>query len=173
VSRSDPVRLLLLSGSLGIGGTERYMHQLMQGLSRDRFRIDIALSDPSPTGYPGGVPDDVAVHEIPASIPAGARAVRAIVRRRRIELVHSCAFETSLMALGGTIGTRTRRAVGHHGLHGTYSRRDLRLRLLIDDLAHAIYANSRAATARLPRRHADRTVIIYNGVDPAERSTPL
>lgn len=89
-----PVRVLQLTASLAIGGAERMILGLAQGIDRDRFDLRVCALYPSSADDFSAAADDVGVpvHELTPHRfydPRTVRAVAALIREHEIDVVHT------------------------------------------------------------------------------------
>lgn len=156
--------------------------EVMRGLDRARFQLEFnALS-----GQRGTLDDEVRalggeVHHV-ALGPTFPAAFVALLRRRRIHVVHSHVHLTSgaTLALAAVAGVRGRIAHfrstqddrGHSLARGAYRRL---MRVLLDRAATAIVGSGREALslAWSERWQDDRRCrVIYNAIDPRRFASP-
>lgn len=172
-----PPRVLFLINSLAGGGAERVMLSILAG-SRERIVAGggaLALLDDDPDAYapPGWLP----VHRLSTggSLLRGLRAVRALVRRERPDLIVS--FLTRANVIASAVGRLERRPTviservntsAHlSGRHGAVSRLLVRLAY---PRADRVIAVSQGVAEDLARNFAvapDRIAAIANPVDLA------
>lgn len=164
------------------GGAEMRTLEVMRGLDRSRFHFEFnALS-----GRHGTLDDQVRamggeIHHVPLG-PAFPAAFIALLRRRRIDVVHSHVHLASgaMLALAALAGVRCRIAHfrstqddrGHSLPRGMYRRV---MRHLLDGAATTIVGCGRGALAQgWNARWEDdpRCRVIYNAIDPQRFAVP-
>lgn len=157
--------VLLICGSLRLGGTERHMQLLARHLDRSRFRVSMAVLDPS-FELAGGIPPDVAVHHLPDR-REGARRIRRIIGEGGIDVVYCCDPDSGYFAVIGTAGRRVRRLVGRRGFQPEHTWKQRAAQYALLATAHRLTVNSRPLLATLPRHRRARVEVIPNGIDAA------
>ena len=88
------MRVLQLTASLAIGGAERMILGLAQGIDRDRFELRVCALYPSSADDFSAAADDVGVpvHELTPHRfydPRTVRAIAALIRDHEIDVVHT------------------------------------------------------------------------------------
>jgi glycosyltransferase involved in cell wall biosynthesis len=171
-------RALLLTGSLGPGGTELAVMALARGLAR-RGRVDPRVAVIGTAGRWGqalraaGIPVDELGLAGPLRRPralARLLSLARLVRRERIDVLHTFLFDADVYGmLAARLGRpraviTTRRAIKSGRPH------HLRGYRLTNRLVHRIVANSEAVrvfTLERERVAPDKVRVIPNGVDAA------
>lgn len=170
-------RLLHLIGTFEQGGTERQAVQLVRWLhDAGDWRLHVSCLDP-------GGPLRREIEALGYDIPEfslnrfyDARAVRqllrfvALLRARRIEILHTHDFYTNIFGMAaGALARVPVRIASRRSLSATRTRAQSLVEMKALSMAHAVIANSDAVRRELlaagyPRA---KTVTIPNGIDPA------
>jgi glycosyltransferase involved in cell wall biosynthesis len=168
--RSDRLRVLLLTGGLHYGGTERQVGQLAKHLDRARFfpvlcSLDGTRTlfdlDPSPTPF-------LAAKRRARFDPLPFLKVVWILRRWKIDLVHCFLFDAEI--IGRLTGRLAGVAVIGSERNSDYPPMPIRERVLrttrplVDLLIANSHAGKRYATGRLGFL-PERVAVVPNGVD--------
>jgi len=167
-----PLRVLELLVSTELGGGPAHVRDLVEGLSREEFKITV--------GAPGGGPYEAEFRALGADFEA-VRADRlslrvlariiAIVRRRRVQIIHSHGKGAGLY---GRVAARLVGAAAIHTFHGIHHEAYPRLYLWLERalarrsaaVIHVSESQARAA-GPLGLAPALRSRVIVNGIDPA------
>ena len=188
-----PLRIAFVNTSLDIGGIERQMLALAEGLPRDRFTVEFVLLRKAGTHAPAARALGVTVHVLGferlgeghlALLPLRLlRRVRhiaqfvALVRRRRYDVLDAWQYQSYVLC--GLTRPLTRvpvLVVGRRTLSESAPRSGRPWPLiarLATRAADAVVANAEAVrqdVARRERLNPSRIRVIRNGVEPAERS---
>jgi GalNAc-alpha-(1->4)-GalNAc-alpha-(1->3)-diNAcBac-PP-undecaprenol alpha-1,4-N-acetyl-D-galactosaminyltransferase len=109
--KDDRIRLLVVSHSLSGGGAERFASTLLTRLSRERFAPSLCLATDRVT-Y--DLPDDVEVEVLGygglRNLPRAFLGLRAVIDRRRPDVVLSNVLSTNCLAGGALTSSRHRPA---------------------------------------------------------------
>lgn len=122
-----PLRVLQLTASLAIGGAERMILGLAQGIDRDRFDLRVCALYPSSADDFSGAADDldVPVHELTPHRfydPRTVSAVARLIREHEIDVVHTHVLDADVAGqLAGRI-TRTPVVTTLHSVPDSYER---------------------------------------------------
>lgn len=99
--RDRALSVLHFSNTLARGGTEEHIIFLLRGLSRDRFRLHLVCTPEVAEKIRPDVPVDVELLPLrlrkPTEVAAALRLAR-IIRTRRVDILHSHLFYSSLFA---------------------------------------------------------------------------
>ena len=166
----QPVRVMHLLYSLGVGGMEMGVHKLLIGL--DRSIVDLSVCSLTPFDQVETVwPTDTRVHALGRRVgndPTLVPKLYRLFRRERPDIVHTHAWGT---LLEGVLAARAARVpVVVHGEHGTLETRPRNVwiqRRVWRRVDHVLavsdaLAEKMAATFDFP---ASRITVIRNGVD--------
>lgn len=95
-----PLNLLHFSNTMVRGGAEEHVLTLLKGLDRSRFRLAWACSPPVADEVRHDLPSDVELFPLwfNPSHPSGAAELAGILRKRRVDVLHSHMFYSSLFA---------------------------------------------------------------------------
>ncbi len=108
-STSDPIRLLVVTHSLSVGGAERFASNLVTALDRDRFAPSLCLVTERST-YP--LPADVPVSTLGYrgfwDLPRTLLALRRLIASERPDVVLSNVVSTNCLTGGALRGLRER-----------------------------------------------------------------
>lgn len=173
--KERPISVLHFSNALGRAGAEEHILTLLQGLDRQRFRLHLVCMPEVAEQLRPDVPKDVEILplrlEEPSQVDAAFRFAQ-ILRRRRVEILHSHMFRASLVA--SPIGWLCRVPViveTSHGREG-WRRGWLKSRFVVDRLASRFvnyYIAVSQASARYlveqKRLPAEKIHVIHNGCD--------
>jgi glycosyltransferase involved in cell wall biosynthesis len=187
-----PVKIAYLIGSLGRGGAEGQLLELLRRLDRSRWQPSLVLFDGAAGDRAADLVDNVYSLDIPSSghskawargwKTAGAVArLTAYLRRANPHVLHALLPASFVLAVPAARLARVPQLVGsRRSLAECY--RNERLLASVDRVATRmcdfVIGNSRAVTAELVQLDgvpAERTATIYNGVDsdrfrPGDRS---
>jgi glycosyltransferase involved in cell wall biosynthesis len=166
----DPVRLLILSNSLNIGGAQRFTGTLLKGLDRTRVRPELALLRDD-IGYP--LAAEIPVHPLDydgaATLPRTIGKLCRLIRQTRPQVILGTGTAVNVVIGPALLALAHRPAwIARVDIH----RQDLRLRKQILSrlypMADAIVANSagmRLALQSYYPRVKDKVALIHNPVD--------
>lgn len=172
--------VLYFSNTLARGGAEEHILTLLHGLDRRQFRPTLVCTPQVAELVRPDLPGDVELIPLLLRTPshlAGARRLAAVLRRRRVDILHSHVFYSSLFA--SPIGSLCRvplvietphvREHWRHGLKGHYAV-DRLVGRFVDRHIAVSEANRRYLVEEkgLPAR---KIVVIHNGCD-VQRFTP-
>jgi glycosyltransferase involved in cell wall biosynthesis len=166
--------ILLFSNTLARGGAEEHILTLLRGLDRTRFRPLLACTPEVAAKLGGDVPDDVPVTALRLRRPkdtGAARQLLQLLRRERIDVLHSHLFYSSLFAspLGWLARVPLVVETPHvserwrHGLKGHYA-----VDRMFGRFVHRYIAVSEANRRYLideKRLPGSKIVVIHNGCD--------
>jgi glycosyltransferase involved in cell wall biosynthesis len=96
-----PIPLLMFSNAPVRGGCEEHILQLLRGLDRERFRLHLACTPELARLLGSDLPADVQLFQLTLDHPrdlAGAWKLAQILRRQRIQILHSHMFRAALFA---------------------------------------------------------------------------
>ena len=173
--KQRPISVLHFTNGPARGGTEEHILTLLQGLDRKRFRLHLVCPPELAAKLQPDLPADVELVPLCLRKPsqmAAALRLAGILRRRRVDILHSHAFYSSLFA--SPIGWMCRVPVILETSHmrEKWRRGWFRSRFVVDRLVgHCVdrYIAVSEATARylleqkgLP---AQKIVVIRNGSD--------
>lgn len=175
---SERTTVWYLIGELRVGGTERTLVDLLDGLDRDEFALTVwTIADEGPLA--SEVPDDVPVRSLGAESKLDVRAPLRLVRALRAErpdVLQSFLFFdnvlarlTGLVSPGTTVVTGVREVPNSMPFH-----RDVVDRFTLP-LSDRIVSNSEAGSEWVIDRGADPDVVdvIYNGRDVTRYDVPV
>jgi len=173
--RTVPLSVLYFSNALARGGAEEHILTLLRGLDRARFRPHLVCTPEVARRLRPDLPDDVDLIPLrlrhPRQVEAARRLAR-ILRERRVDVLHSHLFYSSLFA--SPIGWLCRVPLIVETPHVREGWRQgwLKSRFVVDRLAGRFVdyyiavseANARYLVERkgLP---AEKVVVIHNGCD--------
>ncbi len=173
--KQRPISVLYFSNELVRGGTEEHVLTLLRGLDRKRFRLHLVCPPELVAKLQPDLPADVELVPLCLRKPsqmAAALRLAGILRRRRVDILHSHAFYSSLFA--SPIGWMCRVPVILETSHmrEKWRRGWFRSRFVVDRLVgHCVdrYIAVSEATARYLREQkglpAQKIVVIRNGSD--------
>ena len=181
-ARARPLRLLLLTDELEVGGTQRQLVQLATGLDRRRFEVSVLFfRNPSPLVAElrrGGV---TVVH-LPkqgAVDLSFLRRLRAVLADGRYDLMHCFAFSGELW---GTLARallpaprRPRLLTSVRGTYAWYRPWQWRVKRWVTLQSEAVVANSRAGAelaAQCTGLPTARFTVVPNGVSVPQEVAP-
>jgi len=171
------IKLLAFTTLFAIGGTERHLMSLMEGLDHSRFALEFGclrrVGEFLPQIEARGIP----IHEFPVRHVYGGRALvqqaRFVrhLRRRGVNIVHTFGFYANLFGIvaarlaGTPLVIASIRDTGYH-----LTRRQQRVQRLACRLAHHVLVNADAVKRWLVEGGYDgrRISVIRNGLN-AER----
>ena len=172
---TQPVSVLHFTNSLARGGAEEHILTLLRGLDRKFFRLHLVCPPALAALLKADLPDDVELIPIelrkPSQISA-AFGLRRVLRQRRVEVLHSHLFYSSLFAspIGWSAGVPVIVETQH--LRESWRKGWLKSRFLIDRVVGRFvdcYIAVSEANARylvhdkgLPTR---KIMVIRNGCD--------
>ena len=166
--------VLYFSNTLARGGAEEHILTLLRGLDRGRFRPLLACTPEVAERLAGDIPGDVPVTTLRLRSPrhvAAARALAALIRRERVDILHSHLFYSSLFA--SPIGCACRVPVIVETPHvREVWRRGLKAHYVVDRLAGRC-VDQYIAVSEANRRYliqdkglpARKIMVILNGCD--------
>ncbi len=168
-----PRRILYVIDKMVRAGAQRHLRQLLSGFDRREIEpVLCCLLEEGPlAGELAG--EGIAVENLELKNIIGFRFFRAvaglreIIRRRRIDLVHSYLFAANLVAPPAGFLARTPVITSRRDTGFWKSRRHILAQRAVNPLTWKITANSRAVVEYLVRRErvkADKIVLIYNGI---------
>jgi glycosyltransferase involved in cell wall biosynthesis len=172
--RSEQLNLLQFVTLFGIGGTERQVLNLVQGLDRSRFGVEVAclkrwgalLPEMEATGIPI---TEYKIHSLYNHI-AIWNQMRFLnhLRRRKVDIIHSYGFHSNVFAipparLAGAAAVLA--SIRDTGEHLTPLQR--RVEKLFCRMANCIVTNAEAVRKRLTDEGYDsqKIVVIHNGIE--------
>lgn len=167
----ERIPLTLLVSNLGLGGAERQVVQIANGLDRDQFVVSVlALSEDNPLA--SDLADDVHFEVLPHASSFGADSLVAL-RRRLAELgtqvVHGFLFEAEFLSRVASLGRAQLRVIGSiRNSNYEINRKRFWLKRLTDFRMDLCVSNSQAgidyhqAHYHLPD---DRYRVVRNGVN--------
>jgi len=173
--QQTPISVLYFTSASARGGTEEHMLTLMRGLDRSIFRPRIACGDTLATLLAPDLPPDVTLARVNLRRPrdfGGALGLMRVLRRLRVEILHSHLFYSSFFAspLGWLAGVPVIVETPH--VREEWRRGWLKSKYVLDRLAgHFVdyyiavsEANARylRETKKLPH---EKIVVIHNGCD--------
>ncbi|MGH2664057.1 MAG: glycosyltransferase [Actinomycetota bacterium] len=166
-------RILLLIKGLGRGGAEQLLLSAASHLDRDRFEYEVAYLLPWKNALVGSLEKTgMPVHCLDgARGPGWLTRLRDLVRRRRIELVHS---HSPLPAVGSRLAlpARMRRVYTEHNVWDRYHRATYWANVLTFPRSDHVFAVSEQVreSIRYPRGLRSRRMppveTLYHGLDP-------
>lgn len=118
-SPAQPVRLLLVTDSLDVGGAERHVVDLALTLDREGHEVTVACSVSGPLAEPlemRGVPVRALLGRMikrRVSVPYALK-LRGLLREGRFEVVHAHVYASAAAAAVATFGTRVPLVVTEH-----------------------------------------------------------
>lgn len=156
--------ILLLAGTLQSGGTEKHFYQLCTQLSREKFVLHLGLEKPVRNDF-GHLPEDVHAMLLEGSYLQKARQIRNYIRKNNIQLIYSCAFETSFPVLltWPVIFYRLTFITGVRGKFFFPLSRKI-IAWLISFISKNIVCNSQKAIEYVPEIFRKKCLVIYNGI---------
>jgi glycosyltransferase involved in cell wall biosynthesis len=176
-----PVRVCLLIGQLGLGGTEKQVVLLARGLSARGVDVHVlvmfeggpresALDEAGvPVTHLGFVPTTAGARMLPANLAAFARLVR-LLRRLRPDVLHAFLFHSYVTAAPAARLARVRVLVAGRRSLGDF-KRGRRVLLTVERLAtrmtDLLIANAEAVaqdTWRQERVRPHKITTVYNGL---------
>ena len=178
--KQRPISVLYFSNELVRGGTEEHILTLLRGLDRKLFRLHLVCPPELVAKLQPDLPADVELVPLclrkPSQIAAALR-LAGILRRRRVDILHSHAFYSSLFA--SPIGWMCRvpviletSHVREHWRRGWFKSPAYASHFVVDRLVgHCVdrYIAVSEATARYLREQkglpAQKIVVIRNGCD--------
>lgn len=190
--RDEPIRITYVIGSLEIGGAERQLVRLVNGLDRRRFQPSLIClfgSGPLQTELDEGI--TLACPRLPSlsrtsrhdAVTTAIRllgAVRREIRRQKPDIVHAYMMTAYVLAAVAGRAAGARLIIGaRRGLvtHHEYPYRRWRLfARMANHLIDFHVCNSEAVrqlAVTQERIPIERTGVIYNGVDFDVRSEPV
>ncbi len=99
--KGNPISLLYFTNGLVRGGAEEHILTLLQGLDRNYFRLHLVCTPEVREKLQPDIPDDVELLTLrlrkPSHVASALRLAR-ILRKRRVEILHSHLFYSSLFA---------------------------------------------------------------------------
>lgn len=165
-----PVRVLHIVSCLGRGGMEAGVVKLVTRCDPTRVVADVCTLEP-PQAYQELFGGESMLHELKRGSAFDVRMIAAlarIMRRRRVDVVHTHAWGTLLE--GWTAARLSRTPYVVHGEHGTMQLRPLNVRLqrVLWRKADRLLAVSGELAGRMAERvgvRRDKIEVIPNGVD--------
>lgn len=97
----EPLSVLMFSNTMARGGAEEHMLLLARYLDRKLFKIDFMCTPVVAASIKSDLPEDVGVHVLTFASPmhlGAALALRRFLKARRIQILHSHMFQSSLCA---------------------------------------------------------------------------
>lgn len=178
-ARESPVVVAELAGSAQYGGGERYLELLIERLDRTRFQPILICPEPGPfveLMRKRGVPTRV-VHLAPLVNPAALVRLAALLRRERVEILQAHGLRSNvygclaawLARVPAVIWTVHNSPLAYEvgalrrWIYGTILRGSTPLADRIICVSEALRQDLLTHVRAAP----DRTVTIYNGIDPA------
>jgi glycosyltransferase involved in cell wall biosynthesis len=169
------VSILYFSNALERGGAEEHILTLLRGLDRTQFRMAWMCSPTVAAKVRPDVPSDVELIPLSLRRPGDVRAAHSLarlLRRRRIDILHSHLFYSSLFA--SPIGKLCRVPLVVETPHvREHWRRGLKSRFIVDRVAGR-FVDQYIAVSDANRRYLigekrlppEKIVVIHNGCDP-------
>jgi glycosyltransferase involved in cell wall biosynthesis len=160
------MRVLECIDTLGGGGAERQLTYLAEGLVRRGREVDVVYMLDGPNGprlrASGATVHDLGGWRSPLVLLA---ELRAIVQRRRIDVVHT--WLRRMNVVGGAAARLERRAwvYSERSVRALESGLGARVRRWLARRAHAVVANSRAGADEWRRMTCALVQVVPNGVD--------
>jgi glycosyltransferase involved in cell wall biosynthesis len=170
-----PLRVLLVTKGLDLGGIERVVVDLALGYSKRGLGVDVAVVNSARDRLvPLLIDAGITVHRLDGTDLIGFGATRRLVRlirAGRFDVVHVHGPLPAVVARLAAVGKPAMVLTTSHTPWSSL-RRSTRLGWLVTSrLDAATVAVSSAVAASLPRRPASRAVVIPHGVDPARIET--
>ncbi len=168
------VRIAFVVSRLGVGGAERQLVSLVNGLDRDRFTpVVVCLKDAGPLR--SELSADIDVASLNVEDGANARSVglaAALLRDRRSELVHCTNFNATFWGRAAARRVGIPVVIAEHATRRSSLRESVLVRLgnaLFGQTTRKVIACTEAQIDVLVREGCDRAAIqvIRNGVDVA------
>jgi glycosyltransferase involved in cell wall biosynthesis len=165
-------RILLLIKGLGRGGAEQLLLSAAPHVDRDRFEYEVAYLLPWKNALVGSLEQaGMPVHCLDGARGLGwLTRLRALVRRREIELVHS---HSPVPAVGARLSVpRVRQVYTEHNVWGRYHRATYWANVLTFPRTDHVFAVSDQVreSIRYPRwlrgRRMPQVETVYHGLDP-------
>lgn len=175
---SERTTVWYLIGELRVGGTERTLVDLLDGLDRDEVAPSVwTIADQGPLA--SEVPDDVPVRSLGAESKLDGRAPLRLVRALRVKrpdvLQSFLFFDNVLARLTGFVSPETTVVTGVRAVPNSMPlHRDIVDRLTMP-LSDQIVSNSEAGAEWVIDRGADPAMVdvIYNGRDVERYDVPV
>lgn len=174
-------KLLLVTDEMEVGGTQRQMVNLVRGINRDEFEVEVAYFRVSSFLVDELKAMGVVVHHVPKQgrIDVGFFwALRTLIARGQYDLVHAFSFTSELWTAAALASIRpAQRGVFVSSVRGTYewySAIQWRLKRWVTTQSVTVIANSKVAgqyAAEKMNLPASKIQIIYNGLPPAKPAT--
>jgi len=177
----------LFAGTLGTGGTEKHYYQLLSHLSREKFSIHVGILSLDQTGlkeafeiqtnYSRYLTTDVKYFCMGYQYLRSALSLRSYMKKNKISVIYSCAFETNLITLFATLFTDIRVICGLRGVVQLSSSKiffEKIFRLKSD----YFIANSKKIidiqqSVFLPKSFFKKHSVIYNGIESENTNAVL
>jgi len=170
-------RILMLTKTTALGGAERLLINALPHLDRDRFDYRLAAFDVSGPLAQAWREAKLPVQRMPAgraSLP-GPRtliALRRMLSRERIDLVHAHLPVPGALARVATRGLPTRLVYTEHNTLDMYRAATRWLNMATYGWQNAVIAVSErvreSVVSRVGRRALERAHVIANGIDPEQ-----
>lgn len=166
MNKEIKTNILLLAGTLQSGGTEKHFYQLCTHLSREKFVIHVGLEEPVKNDF-GPLPDDVHLLLLNGGYVNKARQLYHYTKHNRIQVIYSCAFETSLPVLLGW-PVLFFRCTFYTGVRGKFNFPVTRKipEWFISAISTQIICNSVKIKDYVPALFRNKCEVIYNGITP-------
>ena len=162
----EKIKILLAAGTFSLGGTEKHFYQLCTHLDRDDFEIYLALTRPVKNDI-GPIPCYVNCLFLEGHYLSMAHQVYLFIVKNRINVVYSCAFETSvpILLVWPLIAFKVSFYTGIRGFFNFPLRRRA-LEYVIIAFSKQIICNSVKAKKFVPTLFRNKCNVIYNGIAP-------
>jgi len=170
------IKLLAFTWVFAIGGTERHLMQLMQGLDNSRFELQFACFKRWGQFLPEVDARGVPISEYPVRRLYGARTLAQQLRfardlrRRGVQIVHTYGFYPNVFAIAAARLARSPVVVASIRDTGySLTARQRRVQRLACRLAHHVLVNAEAVKRWLVEDGYDggKISVIRNGLDPS------
>jgi glycosyltransferase involved in cell wall biosynthesis len=170
----EKIRILEIVTSFQVGGTERQFVLLTRNLDRSRFEVSVACIRRSGQYLDGLESEGIPVTEHGFTSLAGMSVLRqqarlaALLRRERIDIVHSYGYYPNVFALPAAWLARVPVIVASIRDTGEWiTPAQHRVQKIVSRLADRIFVNARAVVDTLSTAGYDggRMTVIENGVD--------
>ncbi len=174
-----PVRLLVITDEMEVGGTQRQIAMLLKGIDRSRFEPALVyFRKHSP------LVDEVLAAGVPATHIekrgridlAFVRRLSQFVRQGRFDVIHCFSFTGELWGAVAHVLSGQGHLVGSiRGVYEWYGGLQWRIKSWVTRRSYCVVANSHAgahyAVTRLGSKFEDKFRVIYNGV-PENKPMP-
>lgn len=174
-----PVRLLVITDEMEMGGTQRQITMLLNGIDRSRFEPELVYFRNR-----SALVDELLAAGIPVTHiekrgridPLFVRRLSQFIRRGRFDVVHCFSFTGELWGSVAHMLAGQGRLVGSiRGVYEWYSGLQWRLKTWVTRRSYCVVANSHAgaryALTQMGSQFEDKIRVIYNGVPEKPQMT--